>query len=58
AGTARDALSWPDPAPRGAVFEAAVTETLGGGAVVDLGPREGYLPYDAADRHVEAGDEL
>ncbi|MEF8779257.1 MAG: DUF402 domain-containing protein [Haloferacaceae archaeon] len=32
----RDAFSWPDVTPRGAVFRGRVTETLGGGAVVDL----------------------
>ncbi|MFB6353859.1 MAG: DUF402 domain-containing protein [Halobacteriales archaeon] len=58
ATVARDSLSWPDPAPSGGVFEATVAETLGSGAVVDLGPREGFLPYDAADRHVEADDAL
>ncbi|SDX89427.1 DUF402 domain-containing protein [Halopenitus persicus] len=31
-----DALAWLDPAPRGAVFDGEVTETLGGGAVVRL----------------------
>jgi protein associated with RNAse G/E len=48
-GVARDALVHPDPAPRGAVFDAVVTDTLGGGAVLDLGEREGYLPYDAVE---------
>jgi hypothetical protein len=39
----RDAFAWDDPAPRGAVFRGVVTETLGSGAVVDLGrvPRSG-----------------
>jgi len=60
AGVARDALSWPDPAPRGAVVSGRVTETLGGGAVVDLGGSgtEGYLPYDAVEAHVTTGDRL
>ncbi|MFB6151842.1 MAG: DUF402 domain-containing protein [Haloarculaceae archaeon] len=31
-----DALAWRDPAPRGAVYAGEVTETLGGGAVVEL----------------------
>jgi hypothetical protein len=53
---ARDALVHPDPAPRGAVFDAEVAETLGGGAVVDLGEREGYLPFGAVDDRVEDGD--
>ncbi len=51
-----DAMTWSDPAPPGAVFDATVTETLGGGAVVDLGEREGYLPYSNVDDHVEVGD--
>ncbi|WP_119821963.1 DUF402 domain-containing protein [Halalkaliarchaeum desulfuricum] len=32
----RDTFAWPDPTPRGSVFRGRVTETLGGGAVVDL----------------------
>jgi hypothetical protein len=52
----RDALCWTDPTPPGAVYDGRVTETLGGGAVVDLGDGEGYLPFDAADGYVEAGD--
>ncbi|TKX56356.1 DUF402 domain-containing protein [Halorubrum sp. SS7] len=32
----RDALAWADPTPPGAVLDGEVTETLGGGAVVDL----------------------
>jgi hypothetical protein len=55
---ASDALAWADPTPRGATVDATVTETLGSGAVVDLGAREGFLPYDAVGRRVEAGDEL
>jgi uncharacterized protein YidB (DUF937 family) len=51
-----DALSWADPAPTGAVFDARVAETLGSGAVVDLGETEGFLPFGAADGHVEDGD--
>ncbi|WP_254543207.1 DUF402 domain-containing protein [Halomarina pelagica] len=51
-----DALSWDDPGPEGAVFDAAVTDTRGGGAVLDLGEREGYLPFDRADGYVETGD--
>ncbi|WP_132057284.1 DUF402 domain-containing protein [Halorussus amylolyticus] len=53
-----DAFRWSDPAPRGAVFDAEVTETLGGGAVVDLGDREGYLPFNKIDRRVHAGDRV
>jgi len=57
-GVARDAFVYPDPTPAGAVFDAAVVEALGGGAVLDCGDREGYLPYDRADDRVEAGDHL
>jgi len=56
AGVGRDALSWSDPAPRGVVFDAEVVDTVGGGAIVDLGEREGYLPFDAADGYVSEGD--
>ncbi|QWC19170.1 DUF402 domain-containing protein [Halorubrum sp. 2020YC2] len=56
----RDALAWPDPTPPGAVLDGEVTETLGGGAVVDLrtgdGAAEGYLPYGDVDARVETGD--
>jgi hypothetical protein len=34
--TGRDALAWRDPTPRGAVYAGEVTETLGGGAVVEV----------------------
>jgi hypothetical protein len=58
---ARDALAWPNPAPQGAVFRGVVTETLGSGALVDLGTVddrrvEGFLPYDRVDAYVDAGD--
>ncbi|QUO47990.1 DUF402 domain-containing protein [Halorubrum ruber] len=56
----RDALAWPDPTPPGAVLDGEVTETLGGGAVVDLrvgdDTAEGYLPYGSVDARVETGD--
>ena len=58
ADVARDTFAWDDPIPPGAVFDAAVTETLGSGAVVDLGGAEGFLPYDATDTYVETGDTL
>jgi hypothetical protein len=51
-----DALSWRADAPPDAVFDARVTATRGGGAVCDLGPGEGYLPFDDADGYVEVGD--
>jgi hypothetical protein len=53
---ARDALTWAADAPAGAVFNGRVTETLGSGAVVDLGPTSGFLPYDAAAGYVDDGD--
>jgi hypothetical protein len=55
-GVGRDALAFEDPAPKGAVFRGVVTETLGSGAVVDLGETEGFLPYDRTDGYVEEGD--
>jgi len=36
-GVGTDALAWRDPTPRGAVYAGEVTETLGSGAVVELG---------------------
>ncbi|WP_276280642.1 DUF402 domain-containing protein [Halorussus caseinilyticus] len=53
-----DAFRWSDPAPRGAVFDAAVSDTLGGGAVVDLGDREGYLSFGRIDRRIHEGDRV
>ncbi len=57
----RDTLSWDAPAPKGAVFTGEVTETLGSGAVVDLGSVDGrslsgFLPYDRVDGYVDEGD--
>ena len=54
----RDTLAWGDAAPRDAVFDGVVTETLGSGAVVDLGDAEGFLPYDNVDGYVETGDPI
>jgi hypothetical protein len=54
----RDTLRWDDPTPEGAVYAGTVTETLGSGAVVDLGDGEGFLPYSASDERVETGDAL
>jgi hypothetical protein len=51
-----DTLAWADPTPIGTVFDAVLGETRGGGAVVDLGGPEGYLPFDAVDGYVETGD--
>ena len=53
-----DVFAWTDDAPLGAVFDAEVTEPLGSGAVVDLGPREGFLPYDAVDGYIDDGDRV
>jgi hypothetical protein len=53
-----DTLAWPSQTPVGAVFDARVVETRGRGAVCDLGSAEGYLPYDAAETHVDDGDTL
>ena len=52
----RDTFAWTDPTPPGAVFDARVTDTLGSGAVCDLGPADGFLPYTATDDYLEAGD--
>ena len=54
----RDTFVWDDPTPPGAVFDARVTDTLGSGAVCDLGAAEGFLPYDATDAYLEGGDTL
>ncbi|WP_435334826.1 DUF402 domain-containing protein [Haloarchaeobius sp. TZWWS8] len=51
-----DGIAWDDPAPRGAVFTGVVTETLGSGAIVDLGETEGFLPFDEVDGYVDEGD--
>ncbi|WP_225333204.1 DUF402 domain-containing protein [Halomicrobium urmianum] len=69
----RDAMAWADPTPRGAVYAGEVTETLGGGAVVQLTAvdpadavpastagvdPEGFLPYSKTERRIEEGDRL
>jgi hypothetical protein len=54
----RDTLSWSAALPRGAVYAGEITETLGSGAVVDVGDGEGFLPYSKTARRVEAGDRL
>ncbi len=53
---ADDTLVVSDPTPPGAVFDARVERTVGGGAVLDLGDRAGYLPFDRVDGYVDAGD--
>ncbi|PSQ55932.1 MAG: RNA-binding protein, partial [Halobacteriales archaeon SW_9_67_25] len=57
-GVGRDTLTWVADLPRGAVYAGEITGTLGGGAVVDVGDGEGYLPYSKTARHVEEGDRL
>ncbi|MFA1610080.1 DUF402 domain-containing protein [Halobellus rubicundus] len=54
----RDAFAWSDPTPPGAVFDAEVADTLGSGAVCDLGGSEGFLPYGETDDYVDAGDSI
>jgi hypothetical protein len=56
ADLALDTFVWGNPAPQGAVFQGVVDETLGSGAVVDLGDTEGWLPYDRTDGYVNEGD--
>ena len=64
-----DTLTWADPTPEGAVFDARVAETKRGGAVLDLGDGggeygsgrsgvEGWLPFSAVEDRIEAGDAL
>jgi len=40
----------------GTVVDAVVESTRGGGAVLDLGDGTGYLPFDAVEDHLAAGD--
>ncbi|MFW6320918.1 MAG: DUF402 domain-containing protein, partial [Halohasta sp.] len=56
AGVGVDAFSWRDPAPAGAVFDGRVTDTTRGGAIVDLGETEGYLPFRSVDGRLDSGD--
>ena len=58
ADAGRDTFRWSDPTPRGAIFDGVVTDALGGGAVVDLGDREGYLSYGNVDGRVHEGDRV
>jgi len=53
-----DALTWEAALPACAVFAGEVTETLGSGAVVDVGDGSGFLPYSASARRIEEGDRL
>ena len=54
----RDALTWDCPLPQDGVFAGEVVEELGSGAIVDVGPGEGFLPYGATSRRIETGDTL
>ncbi|MFB6123590.1 MAG: DUF402 domain-containing protein [Haloferacaceae archaeon] len=56
--TGIDTLAWDADAPRDAVFDGRVTETLSNGAVVALDDGEGFLPYGNVDAHVSTGDAL
>jgi len=58
ASISRDTLVWADPTPRGAIYAGEVAETIGGGAIVDLGDGEGYLPYSKTDDRIDEGDRL
>jgi protein associated with RNAse G/E len=49
-----DTLAWSDAAPREAVFRGVVTDARSGGAVLDLGAREGYLPARSVEGDVGA----
>ncbi|EJN59466.1 DUF402 domain-containing protein [Halogranum rubrum] len=52
-----DTLAWFDPAPTGSVFDGVVRETLGSGAVVDIGDGgEGFLPFRNAENHISDDD--
>jgi hypothetical protein len=53
-----DTLAWNADLPRGAVYAGEVTETLGSGAVMDVGDGEGFLPYSKTARRIEEGDTL
>jgi Ribonuclease G/E len=53
-----DTFAWDDPTPRAGVFDGRVTDTRGGGAVVDLGVGEGYLPFRNVERRIESGDRV
>ncbi|WP_281195025.1 DUF402 domain-containing protein [Halorubrum sp. F4] len=56
-----DALAWTDPTPVGTVLDGEVTETLGGGAVVDLavGAADGSgTDADSPDDGLESGESV
>ncbi|MGM0605335.1 MAG: DUF402 domain-containing protein [Halobacteriota archaeon] len=61
-----DAFSWRDPLSVGTIADGRVTDTVGGGAIVDVGIDEttapgdgdgrGYLPFDRVDGRIHTGD--
>ena len=52
-----DAFRWDAAVPRGAVYDGEIIETIGSGAVVDLGDgRWGFLKYDDVDGYVDVGN--
>ncbi|WP_458207017.1 DUF402 domain-containing protein [Haladaptatus sp. NG-SE-30] len=53
-----DTFHWEDSAARGALFDGIVSETLGSGAVVNLGDRDGFLPYRKIDDRIDEGDHV
>ncbi len=53
-----DTFHWDDGSPRGALFDGVVNETLGSGAVVNLGDRDGFLPFRNIDRRVDEDDRV
>lgn len=55
---ARDGFGWRDPVGQGTVVDGVVTGSRGGGAIVDLGDSDGYLPFEAVDDYIEAGDRV
>ncbi|MEF8776188.1 MAG: DUF402 domain-containing protein [Haloarculaceae archaeon] len=57
-GVATDVLTWDDSLPQDGIFAGEVVEELGRGALVDVGPHEGFLPYSATSRRIETGDVL
>jgi protein associated with RNAse G/E len=58
AGLALDGFRYDDDLPRGGIFDGTVTDTTSGGAIVDVGLDEVFLPYSEADDYVDDGDDL
>jgi hypothetical protein len=54
----RDTFVWGADLPRDGLYAGEVTETLGGGALVDCGVGTGFLPYSKTAGHVDDGDRL